>query len=709
MKTEAQESLDLLFKYSSSARSTWAKNAMQDRYFMQGAQWDKDSATSVESVGEPALSINEVKPSIDLVISMLTENNPRWRFVGADSYDGSIAGDIADLYEYIWRISNGSQVAENALYDYEITGLGAFMAYVDPYSDNGKGDIKITDIDPLDLYIDPKSRRPDSSDAAHIIISKTLTEEQIKTDFPEFYKKHAKDGKLTIKTEGDNYPSSDIHTSEGQIIYPSTSDNLYRAIDRYTKIKVKRFYVYDTISGYEKVLDKDEYEEYIRKPAMIIIREGQENYETRDYRLNELFQMYQEYNGIFHYRINPLTNEQEVVAGAEGGNGDIPLTTTQLQPTTIEELIKIGIVKVNVILIDRIKRIFTIGDEIVFSDILPISNYPIITFMLHHSRNPYPMSDVRLVRPLQEQLNKVRSKITAYLSTLTGIDVFVPKGSGMADQIKKNAGKPGMKVYEVDMEVGGAPVVAQRPSLPAGVYEDSINIINQIQRIIGAYSALDGNSEVLPRTKGGTILQDQFGQRRITLKRKRLERALDKLAEVIAEMIPSVYTEEKVIRIVKPNKAPKEVVFNREEGDRIINDLSIKYDVRVISGSTMPTNQLERYEMLNNAYMNGILRDNRLLLQNMPYIDNLEEIIEREDKIAQYEGAIQQLQQQIKELQGLLQTKSREVIQAQEKVNVEKTKAKLNKIASEAQAIAQLGKYRVTDFIKQQRGQNGTE
>ena len=70
------------------------------------------------------------------------------------------------------------------------------------------------------------------------------------------------------------------------------------------------------------------------------------------------------------------------------------------------------------------------------NDILPLEDYPVIPFMLHHMRNPFPQGDIVRVRPLQEQLNKTNSKLTAYLSKMTSLNVFVPIGSGLKKDLE---------------------------------------------------------------------------------------------------------------------------------------------------------------------------------------------------------------------------------------------------------------------------------
>ena len=705
-KTEYQKSEELYRKYKSSQRQNWGVQVQDDRAFALGAQLEQSVSDALEANNQYTGTVNEVTPAIDLIVAMLAENNPRWQFIGAEKSDSSISADVADLHFHIWYVSNGTAILEKAIYDFEEGGMGALMAYPDYHADLGKGEIKIADLEILDLYIDPKSKKPDSSDAESILLVKNLTESQIKNIIPNFDFTNA-GGSIV-----ESYPQPTRAMNEDQAISSDdTDEDKYQCIDRYTKIKVKRYNTYDPITKYENIFTEDEFREYLSQPAFIIVKAGEENYETREFRVKELQKIYEQTGGLFHYEIDPQTQQAELRAGAEYGINSIPASTTQLKSTVIGELIQNGVIDVSTPMVNRIKRVYSIGQKIVLNEILPIEEYPIVTFMLHHKRNPYPMSDIRLVKPLQEQLNKIMSLILAYNTNITNVKYFVPKGSGTKKELEERGGKAGSQVFEYDPELGGQPIIVQLTQMSQALYEEKRQIQEQIQRIIGAYAVMDGQSSQAPQTKGGTVLIDEYGQRRINLKRKRLESALNQLAKVISQMIPSVYTEEKVIRIIEPNSKSKlrSAEFNKpdpENADRIINDLSVRYDVRVISASTMPTNKLQRYELLMSAYQQQVLRDPTPIIENMPFIDNLDEILEREDRLKQAEQMLQQAEEQIKQLNGQLQTKSRENIQMAEKVEVAKFSADLDKIANKAEGAVALGTQRINDEVKNKKKEN---
>ncbi len=704
--TEITKSEDLYDKFRRGDRADWIDQVTEDRFFLMGAQLNRGDKAALDAANQFTGSTNEITPSIDLVVSMLTENNPRFSFSGVETSDSKVAGNIADLHAYIWRISKGRMVLERTVYDYVTDGMGAFLVFTDGFADFGKGEIFITDIDPRDLYISPNCKKPDCSDASHLLIVKNLTEEQVEDIIPGF------DLTGLESTGGDDYPGTSLDSPEKQILDPSENEiRKFRAIDRYTKIKVNRFHVFDPISGYEKTFTEEDYQTYANEPAVIIVRLDQETYETRDSKVEELIQISEQTGGLFHEVIDPQTQQTQIVPGAEVEETSVPGSTTQIQIVTKAHLINEGIIKTTFPKITRIKRVYSIGGKEVANEILPLGDYPIVTYMLHHQRNPYPMSDIRLVKALQEQLNKIMQLILAYNTNITNVKGFVPKGSGLKKQLDETGGKAGSQWYEYDPELSGVPIIIQLTAMSTALYEEKRQITDQIQRIIGAFAISDGSPVQAPQTLGGTQLLDEFGQRRVNLKRKRMENALNGVSKVISQMIPNVYTEEKIIRISEPNHKGRESTFNQRVVDetgaeQIVNDLSIIYDVEVMSGSTLPTNKQQKLQMMQTAWQTGLIKDPASVIQYMDIAD-VDELLERENLIRQYEQALNQAQEEIKQLKGDLQTASRSEIQSRKRVEVVKFGADLDKVKNQVVSAAEVGKMRISDQVKESKPSNG--
>lgn len=698
---EVKKSEDLVRRWTENDRANWVTQAHESRKFKIGSQWEKTDAEALKANNQPALVENEVLPAINLIVAQLTENNPRFFAVGREGSDFKEASHVADLLQYIWYVSKGNVRAKKVITDYEDIGMGAWMVYVDPYADWGKGEIKITDVDPIELIIDPNSKEPDSSDASSIMIRKRLTEEQIKLHYPSFSLEGAIKGSLI------DYPSDTLDDPQDQVIYPEDDSDYYEVIDRYTKVKVPMFNVYDPQSDEERLLTNDEYIEYGKELAAIISRQGLPDQFITDRKGVEIVrQTITQYGNVFHLMIDPYTGESYKMSGVEHEH---PLviqgSTTRMQIVYKAQLINEAQITVDKVNVDRIKRVFSIGRKKLSESIMPISNYPIVTVMLHHNRNPFPMGDINLVKDLQKQLNKINSLIIAYNTNITNVKYWIPKGSQDKKRLEERIGKAGAQVFEYDPELGGAPIVVQLTQMSVALYQEKEMITQRIQRIIGAYAFQDGNVQQAPQTKGGTVLLDEFMQRRVMMKKRDIEESLNQLAKVIVELIPHVYTERKVIRIVLPNRKPKEVIFNDQQIDdrgvvNIYNDLSSgKYDVQVISGSMLPSNKMMQREEIKEAFINGILRDPTpyIKLLDLPDVD---EVLEREDRLAQAQAQLQQASEYIKNLEGDMQTKDRELVHADRQVEKEKFKADLARAGAKVESAVEITKSKLKEVEK---------
>ena len=98
---------------------------------------------------------------------------------------------------------------------------------------------------------------------------------------------------------------------------------------------------------------------------------------------------------------NPMTGQPTMQPG-EVSENMIPGSLTILERGTYQDVVDRGIITANAITIDNVHCCVSVGDIMLYHVNFPIEHYPIVTFMNRHNRNPYPISDVRLVKGLQE-------------------------------------------------------------------------------------------------------------------------------------------------------------------------------------------------------------------------------------------------------------------------------------------------------------------
>jgi hypothetical protein len=324
--------------------------------------------------------------------------------------------------------------------------------------------------------------------------------------------------------------------------------------------------------------------------------------------------------------------------------------------------------------------------------------------MNQHTRTPYPMSDVRMVKGMQEYINKTRSLIIAHATTSTNTKILIPSGSVDMREFEQKWAQPGVAI-EVDFDQG-QPTPVQPTPLPNELYSNEMTAKNDIDHQLGLYEMTMGNAAVAPHTYKATVSLDEFGQRKMKSKLADIEAGLNRLGQIAIPIMQQLYTTQKVFRLLQPNNSINEYVVNKRMFDektqeiKVINDITVgKYDVVVVTGSTLPTNRMAQLEMYMDAYKNGII-DKQEVLKKTEVFD-MEGVLQRTDLIQQLQSQLSQATETIKQMQGDLQTREREVYHAKMKAEIEKTKSNLKGTENRAKMSGTLFEKRLDDALGQ--------
>ena len=512
----------------------------------------------------------------------------------------------------------------------------------------------------------------------------------------------------------EDYSTSRDHSELNQQIGPYNRGNTRNALDedrelevieRFTKVKTPMLRVYDPYEPREHIFTEAQYEEYLKRPAFVVHKRGVDPiYLTSKEDVEEANEMYEKFEGVYHEYMDPNTGTPIQLKGEEQ-QGSIPNSTTRIIPISMLDLVQDKMIQITPIKCDRVRCIITVGDKLLVDYMKPIEFYPIITLMNHHDRNPFPQSDVRLVKGLQEYINKVRSLIIAHASSSTNVKLLIPRGSVDKRNLEQEWAKAGTAVVEFDPELG-QPIVAGPVPLPNELYNNEREAKADIERILGIYALMQGDQGASPQTYKGTIALDEFGQRRIRSKKDDIESFLNHLGKVVIQLIQWIYTEEKTIRIIQPNQSPRTEQINQLVFDDFtnvilgrINDVTIgNYDVQVVSGSTMPSNRWSRFEYYKELFSMGVIDQEELLKQTD--VADMEGVLERASIMSQMNNKVVQLEDQVKKLEGDLQTAQRESIHDRKRVEIKDFEVKLAKLEAQMSAASQLYKHRTNDALK---------
>lgn len=702
-RDEVDKSKNLFQSYQSS-QAMWSRQASEDAEFYSGVHWTEEQIEELLERAQMPMSINTTYQVVNQAVAMLTHDNPSFRAVGREDSDRRTGHVVSDVLQYIWQNSRGKSRLKPTIRDYYVKGRGVMMAMPNMNGDMGKGEVEITDLDPQEVYPDPNSTDPLWDDAAHILVKRNFTKEQVGQMWP--------DANLENVQQGESHfhgATGAVATHDQQIFQSDISDSyheMYEVIERFTKVK-KRFVrvrmpdIGQLSDGDEEVMPMEAWKERAQDPGYIVSQAGQNRPITQPERVQEIAQMEQKFGPVFHYaRTQPQVapNGQlqrgkpvKVPGPAADNPQGIEGSTVRLTRAPIGALAEAGWIDKTEFTEDRVKVVATIGDELLYEpQILPTRHYPVVPFNNNHQRTPYPISDVRMVKDCQKAINKTNSLILAHAANSTNQKVFMPRDATNKEEVERDFGKAGTSVFEYDPialgQSGSNPIeTVGPPPLPAALYQNMSRFIQLMQQTLGVFQMQQGDSAEAPTTYNGTLAMDEYGQRRIKSKMDDIYNALSRLGEVAFDFVQQVYTESKTLRLVQPNMPPKQVQINQPRYDDFgnevgrINDVTVgRYDVQIKSGSTLPSNRWAYLQQLIDMYSAGLVDDQAVLMESE--LPNAEQILARKGQMQQMKQALEQQKETIEDLQGDLQTWMRKAQHANQKAELEKFKARLDTV-----------------------------
>jgi len=649
-----------LFRRWRDARQQWDAEARNAVDFTLGNHFTEEESTALQSVGQADFVIDRVYAAVDKLKSLLTARPARFSAIAREDSDNKLSNIWKTILEYVWDISNGDSTFKQVVHDYAVTGLGYMYVYVDPEADYGRGEVKYTHVDPFRVYVDPASRDRFFNDASGIILSTFLTRQQVLDLYPQL-EESIDDIEVGVNSlYGEDYPSSNLKNSQN-VLTPAEAKNLdynvnqkYQILDRFYKIKVPFYRIFNAIDGSEKIVDPDVY--------------------------------------------SVIIEDEQTIAAIERG------------AIEVEEVMQ-----------TRIAQCSTIGDVLLYERILNTDIYPVVPFANIWTNTPYPKSDVNKVKDSQRLLNKLFSLTLSHAQSAAGLKLLIPEGSvDSVSQLEKDWANPNA-VIEYNPEFG-EPHYPQ----PAPLTSEFYYLIDRVEKYIdlnfGIPELLQGFKDGAPESVRGTALLSEMGESRGKSKLRDIESSLSMVGQVVYNLAKDHYKFAKTFRIVQPNNDITEFAVNmrlyddkKNEIATMKNDIQLgQHDIRIISGSTLPSNKVAEYNMYLDAYKLGLVDDVEVLKKSE--IFDKEGVLQRKGAMAQMQQYITQLENQVKKLSGDLQTSEREQVSARKRTEVEKFKSGLNEISSaskvkEKEKVMQLGNLvdRMNQSLEEDNNEPGSE
>ena len=684
------ERVNRIYQHSKTdSRVQWEYINQKGYDFANDNQLTYDEKVALEEQGMPTFTINRIIPVVEMLNYYATASNPRWQAVGVEGSDSDVATVYSDIADYIWNNSAGDTLLSNAINDAVTKSLGYLLVTVDPDADRGMGEVIIQQPDPFDVFIDNKSRDILFRDAAYVLIRKILPKGHLIQQFPDSKRKIMAASSNTESYENYSEKAADLDQHDFQYkemnsnnsIYSEKENELVEFFEMYEKEKIPYVNVFYKVPPDKKVIANIKKQaakqtEDMRAEMMVAMKEKQVQMleavkqgkmleERMQLELKKEMEMME--NQLKSFAIEVENRLQEEASKVENN----VVSKKEFDILMKDKVFAKRIVDSINFHENRIRLCCIVGDKTLYMKYLPLQEYPIIPFHYKWTGTPFPMSAVSPLIGKQREMNKAHQLMIHNASLGSSLRWMYDEGSIDTDYWERYSSAPGALLPK---RQGYDPPT---PVQPFQLNNAFFGLVNQgkadMEYLAGIYSSMQGDTgSTADMPYRGMLAMDEYGTRRIKYwLRNCIEPALKQVGEVVKQYSQIVYTAHKVFRIVQPNAITEERTV--EINVPIYNDFgeavskwrdypAAKFDVRVVSGSTLPVNRWAYLEELKQLMNLGVVDDIAVLAETD--IRNKEKIIKRKSLYAQLNGQISELQEQLKKEKGSNETLERQVIQA---------------------------------------------
>ena len=689
-KQKAQNNKQLWDRANNAHRVRWQSLSQKSYDFYLNEQLTKQEERALEEAGMPTFTINRVTPIIETMKYFVTANNPRWKAVGVEGSDTDAAQVHSDIADYCWYLSNGKSLYGQVILDSLTKGMGYFLIDVDRDADMGKGEVMFKRIDPYDVFVDPMSRDFLLRDANFVVIRKNLARTQLMNLFPQFKAKIKKAGgqaEIVSYSQRDGDASGNIQPEDITmgLTVEGEDDDIVSYYECYQKVKIPYVNVFIKIPPTEEEVAE------IRQLVAVQLEEFRKETEVQLMEKQKQIQEALQAGEIIQERAQLEMERAAKMSEQAIEEKKAELTSiAQDKASKIEQkvitkkeydlLIQNRAVAANIIeAIDfhenRIKLVCSVGDDIfLYEYLLQQKEYPIIPMPYTYTGTPYPMSAVTPLIGKQQEINKAHQIMLHNANLASNLRWLYEEGSVPEGEWEQYASAPGALLK---YRQGFAPPT---PVLPAAINNAFYTVTQEgkqdVEYIAGIHSSMMGIARSQPETYRGLLANDEYGTRRIKAwMGNTVEPALEHLGRVFKEVAQDTYKIDKVFRIVQPeagqspDEQEKEVRINipvyNDYGEAVskwMDYASARFDIRIVSGATMPVNRWALLEEYFRWFQSGLIDDVAMVAETD--IRNKKQLLKRKSMYSQLQSQLQQMEDVMKDKEGTIETLERQLVQA---------------------------------------------
>ena len=232
----------------STTETAWRQHSYIDYRMYAGDQDDPKTIMTLKSQKRPTTVHNEVKPKVDMLVGLAAQTKYQPTIIPVGLEDEPLAELMNGTYKfYVKKINLIRRLLE--CFEHGVkSGRSLIYFYLDKQNPFAP-EIRTKRIDGRNFILDPESQEYDMSDARFIVIDNWITEEQIKTMWPDFDPVAANDS---------------ILLSPYQPMFFNEDTKKYRICECWYRVYTKVVWFINPMTGKPESLEPDEFKKFTK-------------------------------------------------------------------------------------------------------------------------------------------------------------------------------------------------------------------------------------------------------------------------------------------------------------------------------------------------------------------------------------------------------------------------------------------------------------
>lgn len=164
----------------------WRKQAMESYDFFAGDQWSTSDVAKLEETGRQPIVFNRTVRVVNAIAGLELQNRQQVSYVAREPNDNINAELLTNAARWVRDNCDAEDEESQAFKDLLITGVSCIETRLD-YESDPDGTILIDRVDPLEMLVDPASRKRNFDDARFIARVKKYSKTEFKELWPDKY------------------------------------------------------------------------------------------------------------------------------------------------------------------------------------------------------------------------------------------------------------------------------------------------------------------------------------------------------------------------------------------------------------------------------------------------------------------------------------------------------------------------------------------